>query len=43
MQSKLVVNPTYAIHTNHKDIDLILKPNHMSSYKGKFQNTSDTQ
>jgi hypothetical protein len=31
MQSKLLIDTTYAIHTNYKYIELILKPYHMSS------------
>jgi hypothetical protein len=39
MQLKLLVDTTYAIHTNYKYIELILKPYHMSSSKQKFRNT----
>jgi hypothetical protein len=39
MESKLVVHIIYSLHTNHKYIDFISNPYHMSSSEGNFQNT----
>jgi hypothetical protein len=40
MQSKLLIDTIYAIHTNYKYIELISKPYYMSSSKRKIQNTT---
>jgi hypothetical protein len=37
MQSNLLTDTTYVIHTNYKCIDLILNPYHMSSSKQKIK------